>query len=437
VERATSSTTPDVMPSRARLHRPADAALDRARRTEILDTAAELFASSGLRTSLKEIADASGILPGSLYHHFDSKEAIIVELIDRYRAELDRLAHDTHTALAHTPDDGIPARIVELGRAIAACAQRNRAALLLTFYEPPSGAGEDLVRVAQHTRTAIEQATVETFRAGQAGGYLRHDLDVGRLAARFCEVMLHLSLGVLRDLPGAGDMPRIRSRVLLDGIATGQPSDAALDRSGAMAAAGTVIESWEKGETDEAERFALLRAVARTEFGRRGYEATTIRDIASAAGLSTGSVYRMIGSKEELLDTVVRSFVTTVRTAWAPVLRSDASPVEKLDALMWININVVDRFSDEFNIQLAWFRESPPSTSNLGASFTARLRDVQSLLAAGRRSGELHVDGPSAAVRAWSLFELLWVPEGIVHDAGPRAALAFSRDTILRGAVRR
>src|ERR1043165_8054263 len=48
---------------------------DGTRRTEILQTAASLIASSGLRTSLQEIADAAGILPGSLYHHFDSKEA--------------------------------------------------------------------------------------------------------------------------------------------------------------------------------------------------------------------------------------------------------------------------------------------------------------------------------------------------------------------------
>jgi Bacterial regulatory proteins, tetR family len=44
--------------------------VDGERKTEILETAATLFASSGLRTSLKEIADACGILPGSLYHHF-------------------------------------------------------------------------------------------------------------------------------------------------------------------------------------------------------------------------------------------------------------------------------------------------------------------------------------------------------------------------------
>lgn len=65
---------------------------DGTRRTEILQTAASLIATSGLRTSLQEIADAAGILPGSLYHHFESKEAILVELLRRYHDDLDRIA---------------------------------------------------------------------------------------------------------------------------------------------------------------------------------------------------------------------------------------------------------------------------------------------------------------------------------------------------------
>ncbi|EUA13410.1 bacterial regulatory s, tetR family protein [Mycobacterium kansasii 662] len=48
------------------------------RPTEILETAASLIASSGLRTSLQETADAAGIPPGSRYDHFESKEAILV-----------------------------------------------------------------------------------------------------------------------------------------------------------------------------------------------------------------------------------------------------------------------------------------------------------------------------------------------------------------------
>jgi AcrR family transcriptional regulator len=162
-----------------------------------------------------------------------------------------------------------------------------------------------------------------------------------------------------------------------------------------------------------------------------------VRDIAKAAGLSTGSVYRLIGSKDELLTSIMRSFEDKARHGWADVLRSGSTVVEKLDALMWVNINAVERFSDEYNIQLAWLRESPPSTASLGATFTARLRDLKSLLAQGTRDGELDVAGPSADIRAWALFELMWMPESIVRASGPRGALELIRETTLRGAARR
>src|SRR5947209_8368176 len=66
--------------------------VDGARRDEILDAAASLFGSLGVHASLQQVAEACGILPGSLYHHFDSKDAIYIELVARYRAELDQIA---------------------------------------------------------------------------------------------------------------------------------------------------------------------------------------------------------------------------------------------------------------------------------------------------------------------------------------------------------
>ena len=409
--------------------------VDGTRRSEILETAGDLFASSGFRTSLKEIADACGILPGSLYHHFASKEAIVVELVERYREDLDAVARD---ALATTPDSTpIEGRVVALGSAIAACAVRHRAALLLTLYQPPSGASDDLVEVASRSSMAIEAAMLDVLRAGRKAGEIRPGIDLETLADRLCQVLLHVSLGVFRDIRGAREVPSMRCRMLLEGIAADPPTDKALDASDAFEAAALTIDAWEKGDDDEDERLPLLRRVARTEFGRRGYEATTVRDIAKTAGLSVGSVYRLIGSKEELLASIMRSFTVIARSGWSNVLQAEGTIVEKLDALTWININAVDRFSDEYNIQLAWLRESPPNTTNLGSSFSARLRDLKSLLARGSRSGELRVEGPSSDIRAWALFELLWMPENIVRKLGPRKALALARDTTLRGAAER
>ena len=411
--------------------------MGRPRRTEILDTAAELFASSGLRTSLKEIADACGILPGSLYHHFESKEALVVELVERYHADLDAIAEAAVAALHADSATRIDEQIVAFGVAIAECAARHRAALLLTVYEPPSGAGDELVRVAQRSPLAIEKAMLDLFVAGQEVGYLRDGIDLETMADRLCQVLLHVSLGVFKDVRGAEEMPALRCRALLDGIAHTPPGDASLDRSPAFEAATQTIASWASIDDDVDERLPLLRSVARAEFGRRGYEATTVRDIAAAAGMSTGTVYRLIGSKEDLLASIMRSFTVIARAGWNAVMHAEGTVVEKLDALTWVNINAVARFSDEYNIQLAWIRESPPNTANLGASFTARLRDLRSLLAQGTRTGELDVRGPSADIRAWSLFELIWMPENIVRKLGPRGALVLARDTTLRGAAAR
>ena len=52
------------------------------RRDELLELAATMFAERGLRaTTVRDIADSAGILSGSLYHHFSSKEEMVDELL--------------------------------------------------------------------------------------------------------------------------------------------------------------------------------------------------------------------------------------------------------------------------------------------------------------------------------------------------------------------
>jgi AcrR family transcriptional regulator len=410
---------------------------DGTRRTEILQTAALLIATSGLRTSLQEIADAAGILPGSLYHHFESKEAILVELLRRYHDDLDRIAEHAQSTL----DDPTPLsafdRIVDLGSAIAQCAVTHRAALQMTFYEGPTS-NPDLVALAQRRPNAILQAMLQTLRAARWSGYLRPDVDLPVLADRIVQTMLQVGLDVIRHNAGADKSATLLCRILLQGLAAQPPTDAELDRSVAFKAADDVVQSWlDDAEDDPNDKGAHVRAVARAEFGRKGYEVTTIRDIAAAAGLGTGTVYRLIGSKDELLASIMQSFGQKVAVGWTNVLRSDASPVEKLDALSWINTNALDRFGDEFRIQLAWMRQSPPDTPNPGWLFATRVRQMKGLLAEGIRSGEIEIDSPSNEMLARSVIGVGWIPENILHDLGTRPSLIHVRDTMLRGVADR
>jgi AcrR family transcriptional regulator len=59
------------------------------RRAQIVTIAAEIFATKGYANStVRDIGDAAGILSGSLYHHFSSKEAILEEILSGVLDEL-------------------------------------------------------------------------------------------------------------------------------------------------------------------------------------------------------------------------------------------------------------------------------------------------------------------------------------------------------------
>lgn len=59
------------------------------RRDELLATAGKMFAEQGLRsTTVRDIADSAGILSGSLYHHFDSKESMVDEILRGFLDDL-------------------------------------------------------------------------------------------------------------------------------------------------------------------------------------------------------------------------------------------------------------------------------------------------------------------------------------------------------------
>lgn len=70
------------------------------RREALLDAAAAMFAAKGYDgTSIRDIAGAVGMLPGSLYYHFKSKEELLIAV---YRKGVARFEAAIDEALAST-----------------------------------------------------------------------------------------------------------------------------------------------------------------------------------------------------------------------------------------------------------------------------------------------------------------------------------------------
>ncbi|MBD0424076.1 TetR/AcrR family transcriptional regulator, partial [Streptomyces sp. TRM S81-3] len=83
------------------------------RRAELLATAAEVFATQGYKaTTVRKIADAAGMLAGSLYYHFDSKESMLDEILSTFLDEL-WARYDAVLAAGLGPRETIEALVTE------------------------------------------------------------------------------------------------------------------------------------------------------------------------------------------------------------------------------------------------------------------------------------------------------------------------------------
>ena len=100
---------------------------------QALQSALELFSSQGFgATSMRQIADHSGISMGNLYHHFPNKESIFQQLLDRYWSRLQDPEHPLQQifARANFPDD-----LEELAEVIESVVEENSAYILLIYID--------------------------------------------------------------------------------------------------------------------------------------------------------------------------------------------------------------------------------------------------------------------------------------------------------------
>jgi AcrR family transcriptional regulator len=85
-------------------------------------------------------------------------------------------------------------------------------------------------------------------------------------------------------------------------------------------------------------RMALVRAAA-VLFRDQGYERTTVRDLGSAVGMQSGSLFYHFRTKEEILVAVMALGITSTTEQLATALAEAASLRDKLAALFRVHLN--------------------------------------------------------------------------------------------------
>ncbi|MFF8531352.1 TetR/AcrR family transcriptional regulator [Streptomyces sp. SAS_267] len=185
------------------------------RRRELLGTAAEVFAEHGYNaTTVRRIADEAGMLAGSLYYHFDSKESMLEEIL---RTFLDELwdGYDTVLDAGLGPRETLEALVTESFREI----DRHRAAVAIYQKESRHLAAQQRFAFLAESQRNFEKAWLSTLERGVDAGNFRADLDI-RLTYRFVRDTVWVAASWYR--PGGQHSPEEIARqylsMVLDGI---------------------------------------------------------------------------------------------------------------------------------------------------------------------------------------------------------------------------
>jgi TetR/AcrR family transcriptional regulator, cholesterol catabolism regulator len=186
------------------------------RRQELLRIAGQLFAERGFKnTTVRDIADAAGILSGSLYHHFDSKETMVDELLRTFQTGLfatyddilagDRGGRATVDAIVRASFDAIDQHHDEVA------IFQNDAGYLMGF--------ERFSYLREHNRRFRDMWTT-LLADGVEAGDLRADLDP-ELTYRFIRDTVWVAVRWYRpgDSPSAQEIADQYLAILFDGIA--------------------------------------------------------------------------------------------------------------------------------------------------------------------------------------------------------------------------
>jgi TetR/AcrR family transcriptional regulator, cholesterol catabolism regulator len=142
-------------------------------RGSILEESTRLFGAQGYTgTTMRDIAGAVGVLPGSLYAHIDGKETLLLEIVE---AGIDKFLALGYAAVAGTgtPED----RLRQLIKGHVAIVAQNAERTLVVFHQWRYLTGENLARVVEKRRQyeAIMTTVVED---GRRDGIFSPKLDL-------------------------------------------------------------------------------------------------------------------------------------------------------------------------------------------------------------------------------------------------------------------
>ncbi|GAA0611841.1 TetR/AcrR family transcriptional regulator [Sporichthya brevicatena] len=195
----------------------------------------------------------------------------------------------------------------------------------------------------------------------------------------------------------------------------------------------------EGGTAYIARRQEILRTAAHI-FREKGYEAT-LRDVAEALSTDRASIYYYFGSKEEVLQEIVREALAHDMAAARAIQRSNDSTPDKIRALIYSMVVGFAEFYPHMNVHVEDLGRIARQDSAWAVEIIEETRQYEALVRAilrqGQEEGALRGD-ISINVAAMSLFGMInWMYRWYrpTYPVAPEEIAASFAELFLAGIV--
>lgn len=326
------------------------------RRDELLAVSRRLFYERGYEaTSTRDLAASLGIRPGSLYHYVDAKEALLLEIVAAVQTPGTSAVSDVLAGGGSASD-----RLAALIRAHAKTTTEDpvgAAILLREVRALPAARRAQLVTEMRTYRGAVERLVEE----GRQDGSLRSSLDPGITAMALLGALNWMHRWLRPGEPWPVD--RLVDQLpglLMRGISAG--ADVSEDAPAFVMPAGL--------PRDRRDRHGAIVDAAARLFVARGYESTTLAEIAETSGVSKPTLYHYVASKERLLFDLVRDRQERASAVIGALEALDADPRAKLVAAIRFHIHAITATPRETQLVLEQSR-------SLAVEHRAEMRRLQ------------------------------------------------------------
>lgn len=114
--------------------------------------------------------------------------------------------------------------------------------------------------------------------------------------------------------------------------------------------------------TEPQDRRELIVATAAEMFARKGVRSTTVREIADAVGVLSGSLYHYFSSKDEIVQEILMGFLDVIRARYEEVLAQEQDAAQTLREVVLASLQVARQQPDATAIyqnELRYLRETP------------------------------------------------------------------------------